>query len=108
MEVPAQFTHKIHRLWGRLERTLADGTNGTRCVGFERALKAILVVDAVEFGRLTEADEAGAVAHWFGIVDAVKSTILPAHGGRLVKELGDGLLIAFDEARPAAAAALAI
>jgi len=76
--------------------------------GFERALKAILVVDAVEFGRLTEADEAGAVAHWFGLVDAVKNAILPAHGGRLIKELGDGLLIAFDEARPAIAAAFAI
>lgn len=74
----------------------------------ERALRAVLVVDAVEYGRLTEADEAGAVAHWFGIVDAVKTAIMPAHRGKLVKELGDGLLIAFDEPRPAVAAAFAI
>jgi class 3 adenylate cyclase/TolB-like protein len=70
--------------------------------------RAVLLVDVVESVRLIEQDEEGVVSRWLGWVDYVKANILPASGGRLVKLLGDGMLLEFDEVRAAAAAAFAI
>lgn len=68
----------------------------------------IVVVDVVESVRLVEQDEAGTVARWQGLVDAVVRRVLPETGGRLVKSLGDGMMLAFDDPRRALAAAFAI
>ncbi len=68
----------------------------------------IVVVDVVESVRLMEQDEAGAVARWQALLDSVIRLVLPESGGRLVKSLGDGMMLAFAEPRHAVAASLAI
>ena len=70
--------------------------------------KVILVIDLVESVRLMAADEAGTVARWHAFVQHAKTEIIPAHNGRLVKSLGDGLMVEFDLARDAVHAALAL
>jgi class 3 adenylate cyclase/tetratricopeptide (TPR) repeat protein len=72
------------------------------------ANRAVLLVDVVESVRLVEQDEASAVSRWLAFVEHIRTRILPQHKGRIVKSLGDGLLIDFDSVRSAVAAALAI
>jgi adenylate cyclase len=82
---------------------------GPACeTALQRAERTILVVDVVEFGRLAEIDEVDTVTRWFGLVGTIQSDILPVHGARLVKELGDGLLIELHDVPAAVATALAI
>lgn len=73
-----------------------------------KARRAVLVVDMIESVRLMEIDQVGITKRWLSFVDHVKTAILPGTGGRLVKHLGDGLMLEFEEARAAATAALAI
>ncbi len=47
-------------------------------------------------------------AHWLDFVDHVKQRIVPSHNGRLVKSLGDGILLDFADVRSGVSAALAI
>ena len=68
----------------------------------------IVVVDVVESVRLIEQHEAGTVARWQALQDAVVGGVLPETSGRLVKSLGDGMMLAFPDPRRAIAAALAI
>jgi class 3 adenylate cyclase/tetratricopeptide (TPR) repeat protein len=72
------------------------------------AKRAVLLVDVVESVRLIEEDETGAISRWLSFVEHVKTRILPDWKGRAVKSLGDGLLLDFDDARAAAAAAFSI
>lgn len=73
-----------------------------------RVLRTVLVVDVVESVRLMEENEDDAVSRWRGIVEQVEHDVLPVHGGRLVKSLGDGLLLEFPRVQPAVNAAFAI
>jgi len=52
--------------------------------------------------------ESDVVCRWKEFVDDVRRVLLPEWGGRLVKSLGDGLLIDFPIARQAVAAAFAL
>ena len=74
----------------------------------ERATRAVLFVDIVESVRLIENDEEGVVSRWLSFVEQVKTQLLPSCNGRLVKSLGDGLLLEFGEVRSAVSAAFAI
>jgi adenylate cyclase len=74
----------------------------------ERATRAVLVVDVVESVRLIEHDEEGALARWLSLVDHVEKELLAGGKGRLVKHLGDGMLLEFGDARTAASVAFAI
>jgi len=67
--------------------------------------KVVLVIDLVESVRLMSADEAGTVARWHSFVRQAQAEVIPAHRGRLVKSLGDGLLVEFEQARDAVNAA---
>lgn len=71
-----------------------------------RARRAIVVVDVVESVRLMQEDEAGFIGCWRRFVNEVATQVLPTHGGRLVKSLGDGLLLEFENVPAAVAAAL--
>lgn len=84
---PAEAAARLHIAWAR---------------------RAILLIDIVESVRLIEQDEVGVIARWLDFVGYVKSKILPPRTGRLVKSLGDGLLLDFDDVRSAVSAALAI
>lgn len=72
------------------------------------ATRAVLLVDVVESVRLIEQDEVGVISRWLDLVEYVRAEILPSHSGRLVKSLGDGMLLDFSEVRSAVSAALAI
>lgn len=73
-----------------------------------RVRRAIVVVDVVESVRQMQDDEAGFIERWRRFVHQVRTAVLPAHGGRLVKSLGDGMLLEFGRAPQAVAAALAM
>jgi len=72
------------------------------------ARRAVLLTDIVGSVDLIERDEVGTISHWLEFVDHVKRNILPGHNGRLVKSLGDGMLLDFPDVRSGVSAALAI
>lgn len=84
----------------------ATSSNADRWHGLRHATKAIVVVDVAQSVQLMQRDEAGFIDRWRRFVAAVDGHVLPAHGGRLVKSLGDGLLLEFEHVQPAIAAAL--
>ena len=63
--------------------------------GLERRLAAILAADVVGYSRLMGEDEAGTLArfkdHRAGLIDPN----IAEHHGRIVKVMGDGLLVEF-------------
>ncbi len=73
-----------------------------------RRRAVVLVVDLVESVRLMAADEAGVIVRWEAFLSQVQSVILPATMGRLVKSLGDGLLMEFTQAPQAVSAVSAM
>jgi adenylate cyclase len=65
--------------------------------------RAIVVVDVVESVRLMQANEADVIDRWRRFVNEVRTEVLTVHGGRLVKSLGDGLLLEFETVSAAVA-----
>lgn len=57
---------------------------------------AVLMVDMVESVRLMQQHEDATIDRWRRLVAQVRSRILPEGDGRLVKSLGDGMLLRFD------------
>ena len=55
--------------------------------------KVVLVIDLVESVRLMAANEAAVVNQWRGFMHHATTQVLPACRGRLVKSLGDGMLV---------------
>ena len=74
----------------------------------DRMTRAVVFVDLFESVRLMEADEDDTVQRWRQLVDWIEHEVLPSHEGRLVKSLGDGLLLEFPRVAPSVAAAFAI
>lgn len=72
----------------------------------ERATRTLVVVDVVESVRLMQADEQGTIDRWRQFTAQVRNEVLPTHHGRLVKSLGDGLLLEFHTVSNALAGAL--
>lgn len=68
--------------------------------------KVVLVVDLVESVRLMEADEEGTVARWRAFVSRAGAEVISKNQGRLVKSLGDGLMVEFDDPRQAVSSAI--
>lgn len=75
---------------------------------FQRLDKVVLVADLVESVSLMQRDELGVIQRWQAFLAHVTQSILPANEGRLVKSLGDGLMVEFDSASRAAASAMAM
>lgn len=65
-------------------------------------------MDLVESVRLMEEYEESTVQRWLELVRVVENDILPSHQGRLVKSLGDGLMLEFSSVFPAVKAAFAV
>src|SRR5262245_42144038 len=63
-----------------------------------RRLAAIMVADVVGYSRLMEADEVGTLAALKGRRINVLEPVVKAHGGRIVKVMGDGVLVEFTSA----------
>jgi len=72
----------------------------------QRRLAAILVADVVGYARLMGDDEAGTLAILKERRKVFLDPIVKAHGGRVVKFMGDGVLIEFASAVKAVEAAL--
>jgi class 3 adenylate cyclase len=74
----------------------------------ERRLAAILVADVVGYSRLMEADEVGVLgelqAHRRELIDPT----IAEHHGRIVKLIGDGVLVEFASVVDAVACAVQI
>ncbi|HXV24632.1 MAG TPA: adenylate/guanylate cyclase domain-containing protein [Alphaproteobacteria bacterium] len=71
-----------------------------------RRLAAILMADVVGYSRLMEVDEAGTLAALKARHSAVIEPVINAHGGRIAKVLGDGVLAEFASAVGAVEGAL--
>lgn len=70
-----------------------------------RSTKVLMVMDVVESVRLMELDADDFVRRWQQVVRHAEVEVLPLHGGRIVKSLGDGLMLEFADARRCAKAA---
>lgn len=64
----------------------------------ERRLAAVLVADVVGYSRLMEADEAGTLHALKARRKGVIEPVIKARGGRIVKVMGDGVLVEFASA----------
>jgi adenylate cyclase len=74
----------------------------------ERRLAAILVLDVVGYSALVGADEPGTLARLRALRSDVVDPLIAAHGGRIFKTTGDGLLAEFPSAVGALGCAIAI
>jgi TolB-like protein/class 3 adenylate cyclase len=72
----------------------------------ERRLAAILAADVVGYSRLMERDEAGALAALKSRRTEILQPIVSKHRGRIVKLMGDGVLVEFASAVNAVACAV--
>jgi adenylate cyclase len=104
-----------------LRQHLVQALNGANVEAMERALEidgvrpradrhppAIAFVDLTGFTRLTdELGDAPALGHAERLAH-LAADIAVAHGGTLVKQLGDGVMLVFDAPASAVAAALAL
>jgi TolB-like protein/class 3 adenylate cyclase/Tfp pilus assembly protein PilF len=61
----------------------------------ERRLAAVLIADVVGYSRLSQADEEGTRTRFQADLQEVFGPRIGAHNGRLVKTMGDGLLVEF-------------
>jgi len=74
----------------------------------ERRLAAILAADMVAYSRLMEADESGTIARQKANRKDLIDPRLAEHNGRIVKTMGDGLLVEFASVVDAVQCAVAI
>src|ERR1019366_2613630 len=74
----------------------------------ERKLAAILAADVVGYSRLMGADEVGTLRALKTVRKDLVDTTIAAHGGRIVKTTGDGLLADFPSVVDAVACAVTI
>lgn len=63
-----------------------------------RRLAAIMVADVVGYSRLMEADEAGTLEALKVRRKSILEPVVKAHAGRIVKLMGDGVLVEFGSA----------
>jgi class 3 adenylate cyclase len=61
----------------------------------ERRLAAVLIADVVRHSRLSPGEEEGTRARFLADFREVFGPRIAAHHGRLVKTMGDGLLVEF-------------
>jgi adenylate cyclase len=102
---PSSSTMRMKTYRHTITMTAAPG-EGTRWPSLQRSRKAIVIVDVVESVRLMQFHEDDVIERWRGFVKEVRDELLPSRGGRLVKSLGDGLLLEFDWVPSAVAAAV--
>lgn len=74
----------------------------------ERRLAAILAADMVGYSRLIGADEEGTIARQRACRAELIDPAIERHGGRIVKSMGDGLLVEFHSVVDAVRCAIAV
>lgn len=73
----------------------------------ERRLAAIIAADVVGYSRLMEKDEAGTLSALSHLIKELLEPLIAEHNGRIVKLMGDGILVEFGSAVDALACAIA-
>jgi len=73
-----------------------------------RRLAAVLIADVVGYSRLMERNETGTHTRLRAVRDEVTDPAIKVNGGRIVRTVGDGLLVEFGSATAALKAATAI
>jgi adenylate cyclase len=63
----------------------------------ERRLTAILAADVAGYSRMLRADESATLAEFKACLE-ILAPLVDAHGGRIIKTMGDGVLAAFSSA----------
>jgi adenylate cyclase len=86
----------------------AEGDIPAGRFGLERRLCAILAADVVGYSRLMELDEAGTLAELKRRRKEILDPLVAEHRGRVVKVMGDGVLVEFGSAVHAVACAIAV
>ncbi len=74
----------------------------------ERRLSAVLIADVVGYSRLTQQDEEGTRRRFHDILSTIIKPAIDRSGGRLIKNMGDGLLVEFASVVNAARTAIDI
>ena len=74
----------------------------------QRRLAAILAADVVGYSRMVEMDEAGTVGRLMTLQVDLIQPVIKEEGGRVVKLMGDGLLVEFGSAVDAVRGAIAM
>ena len=74
----------------------------------QRRLAAILAADVVGYSRMVEIDEAGTVGRLMTLQVDLIQPVIKEEGGRVVKLMGDGLLVEFGSAVDAVRGAIAM
>ena len=74
----------------------------------QRKLTAIMAADVVGYSRLMELDEAGTLATLKELRRSALAPLVEQHQGRIVKVMGDGVLVEFASAVNAVACAVAL
>jgi adenylate cyclase len=64
----------------------------------QRRLAAILAADVVGYSRLMQADEAGTLTSLKATRTEILQPLITTHRGRIVKVMGDGVLVEFASA----------
>src|SRR6478735_1576382 len=77
-----------------------------RPVRVERRLSAILAADVAGYSRLMHSDEEATHAKLAALLTDAVDPVIAEHGGRIVKNTGDGLLAEFPSAVEAVRAAV--
>lgn len=103
----------LHSLTGRWQKETGQGPTifgGPSLSAFpqSRAVRTLLVADIVESVRLFEGNEADTVTRCVAILTEIEASIVPRYEGRLIKGLGDGVLLEFRQVAAAVSAAFAI
>ncbi|MEP6771972.1 MAG: tetratricopeptide repeat protein [Polaromonas sp.] len=73
-----------------------------------RNTKVLMVMDVVESVRIMEHDQDDFVRRWQQLVQHAEQQVLSLHGGRIVKSLGDGLMLEFGTAQGGVKASFAL
>src|SRR6187399_2171299 len=74
----------------------------------ERRLAAVLIADVVGYGRLSQVDEEGTRARFQSDLKEIFEPKIAEHRGRIVRTMGDGLLVEFSSVVDAVRCAIAI
>lgn len=90
------------------ECTVQDHKVGPFEVELNAVRRAIVVVDLVESVRHMQLAESEVIGRWRQFVAAIQDDQMPQFGGKVVKSLGDGLLLTFEHCAEAVRAARAM
>ncbi|QPF74233.1 hypothetical protein G8A07_15775 [Roseateles sp. DAIF2] len=81
-------------------------SEGSNDFVLDHQVRAILVIDVVESVRLVQRPGSRFAERWTRFVREMRDDCLPRYGGQMVKHLGDGMLVLFEDSLDAVNAAL--